>query len=173
MTEPGGRGNRRLAIPRNQSAWEAPQSKRSHGLNRLLMTLTDASQLLFKWRPSGVFFWGGVPTPGLRRAPCSSPRGYYCMALRAGRFDIQGKPFMLLAMKHSWTSRLASPTRLRNTIGNSSILPPIRMPLLLAQTWASSKDSCVNFSASPSGMKMVCAAICDRATQVHNRNKKH
>lgn len=35
------------------------------------------------------------------------------------------------------------------------------------------KDNCVNFSASPSGMVMACASICDRATQVRNRNKKH
>ena len=47
-----------MATSRNQSAWKAPQSKRTHGLNRLFMALTDASQLLFKWRPPGAVFGG-------------------------------------------------------------------------------------------------------------------
>ena len=34
------------------------------------------------------------------------------------------------------------------------------------------QDNCVNFSASAAGMVQVCASMCDRATQVRNRNKK-
>lgn len=34
-------------------------------------------------------------------------------------------------------------------------------------------DNCVNFSVSPAGMAMACDAMCDRATQVRNRKKKH
>ena len=34
------------------------------------------------------------------------------------------------------------------------------------------KDNCVNFAASAAGMAQVCGAMCDRATQVRNRNRK-
>ena len=34
------------------------------------------------------------------------------------------------------------------------------------------QDNCVNFSASAAGMVQVCASMCDRATQVRNRNRK-
>ena len=37
------------------------------------MGLTDTNQLLLQWRPPGAGFGGAVPTPGLRRTPCSSP----------------------------------------------------------------------------------------------------
>jgi hypothetical protein len=98
VTEPGGRGNRGWAAPRTSARRAAQTPFLPKAFSWVKPTSPCRGAL------AGAALLGGSPHPGLRRAPRFLTRGYFCVALRAGRFDIQRNPFMLLTTKYSMQS---------------------------------------------------------------------